>query len=105
MARYEHEAQKIVAYIVIDGRIEIRHDHLLRLTLASELFMLAFHERAAPQLIDCAMFCGCHQPGGGVRWNACVWPLLQGCYGLIVGKLFSDTNVTNDSSEAGNNPG
>ena len=37
----EDEAQQVVADVVVEGRVEIRHGHLFRLELATEFLVLA----------------------------------------------------------------
>src|SRR5439155_335531 len=56
MTRYEHEAQEVVANVVVDRRVEIRCGHLLLgLDLATELLVLALAELASAKLVDRAM--------------------------------------------------
>ena len=53
MARREHQPEQVVADVVVERRVEIRHGRLLlRLELVAELLVLALEHGAAPQLID-----------------------------------------------------
>ena len=67
MAGNEHEAQEIVADVVVRLNVEIRDRRLLlEFELASELFLFALEPRVAAQAIDRAMFRRSHEPGARV---------------------------------------
>ena len=71
MAGNEHEAQEIVANIVVCRDALIRHRHLLlEFEFASELFLLALEPLVAAQPIDRAMLGRCHEPGARVIRDA-----------------------------------
>lgn len=56
MAGDEHEAEQVITNIVIEGRIEIRHNHLPGCKLAGQFFMLAIEQRSSAEVINCTMF-------------------------------------------------
>jgi len=50
MASCEHEAQKVVANVIVDGGVEILHGRLLLgLDLTTEFLVLALNERSPAQ--------------------------------------------------------
>ena len=78
MAGREHEAQEVVAHVIVEGRVEIRHGQLLlRLELATELLVLALEPLVSAQEIDRAMLRGGHEPGARVVRDARLGPLLE----------------------------
>ena len=71
MAGREHEAQEVVADVVVEGRIEIRHGPLLLgLELATEFLVLAFEPLVAAQETDGPMLRGGHEPGARIIRDA-----------------------------------
>ncbi len=75
---YEDEAQEVVADIIVERGIEIRHGHLLlRLKLATQLRVLKLETLVAPPEIDSAILGGGHQPRTRIVWNSGVRPLLE----------------------------
>jgi hypothetical protein len=76
MAGNEDEAKEIVADLVVERCVEIRRRFLHR-ELAAELFMLAFQELVAPEVIDRTMLRGGHEPGARLLGDARCRPLLQ----------------------------
>jgi hypothetical protein len=71
MAGREHEAQKIVADVVIDRGIEIGSGHfLLNVDLTAELLVFLFEPFAATEEIDRSMLGGGHEPSARVVRDA-----------------------------------
>ena len=67
MASGEHEAQEIVANLIVERGIEIGLRHvLLNLKLIAEFPMLSFEQLVAAEKIDGSMFCCGHEPSPGV---------------------------------------
>src|SRR5260370_87057 len=67
----EHQAQEVVADVIVDRGIEVRHGHLLLgLHLLTELFVLALQPLASAQQVDRMMLSGGHQPGARVVRDA-----------------------------------
>src|SRR6266568_1927839 len=78
MAGDEHEAEQVVADVIVDRGVEIRQRRLaLRLELVPELLVLAIEHLAAAQLVDRPMLRGGHQPGARVLRHARRGPALE----------------------------
>jgi hypothetical protein len=82
MTGYEHEAQQVVADVIIAAfdhpGDEIRHGHLLRLELASELLMFALEKLTTAEQVDRTIFAAATSqapglsgtPDSGHCWSA-----------------------------------
>src|SRR5580704_7574766 len=102
----EYQPQKVVADIVVARGFEIRHGHfLLGLKLTAELRVLALEKLVSAILIDGTMLGGGHEPGTGVVRNARLRPPLEGGDESVLRELFGQTDIADDSSEAGDEPG
>ena len=66
----EDEAEQVVADVIVDCCVEIRHGHFLGDELATEFLVLALEPRVAAEEIDGAMFGGSHEPGARVVRDA-----------------------------------
>jgi len=66
----EHQAEKIVANVIVESALEIGHGHLFDLKLAAKFLVLAFEELAASQPVDGSMLGGGHEPGARVVRDA-----------------------------------
>src|SRR5438067_441147 len=74
----EDQAQQIVADVIVQRGVEIRHGQLLLdLELTTELLVLALEHLAATQPVDRAMLRGGHEPGARVVRDARLRPLLE----------------------------
>jgi hypothetical protein len=70
VASDKHQPQQIIADVIIQSCIEIRHRQLLRFHLASQFFVLAIEHLPAPQQIERAMLRRSHQPRARLFRNA-----------------------------------
>ena len=67
----EDETQEVVADVVIDPRLEVRHRNLLPgVDLPAELLVLALEQRLSAQQVDRPALCGGHEPGARVVRDA-----------------------------------
>ena len=102
----EHQAKEIVADVVVDRRVEVRHGHLLPgLQLVPHLLMLALEHLAPAQQIDRPMLGRGHEPGARLVGNAGLGPLLQRGDQRILRQVLGDTDIAHDPGEAGDEPG
>ena len=102
MAGGEHEAQEIVADVVVERGVEVRHGRLLLdLELVAELLVLALEQLVAAQAIDGAMLGGRHQPGAGVVRDARLRPALERGDQRVLRQLLGQADVAHDAREAG----
>ena len=69
MTGREHEAQQVVAYVVLDRGVEVDHG-LLALELAAHLFVLALGDRRVSEMIDRPALPDGHEPGARVVRDA-----------------------------------
>src|ERR1700674_4528315 len=77
MAGYKHEAQEVVADVIVERDVEIRHGHLLLgLELATKLLVLALKPFVSAEHVDRAVLCSSHEPSARVVWDARFRPLL-----------------------------
>jgi len=68
---YEHQAQEIVANVIVDRRVEIGHGHLLpRFQLVPHLLVLAIEHLAPAQQVDSPVLRRGHEPRAGVARDA-----------------------------------
>src|SRR5208337_2412937 len=95
----EHEAQKIVANVIVKSSVQVRHRHFLRLELATELRVFAVEQLVSPEMVNRAMLGGGHQPGARVVWDARLRPLFQRSHKSIVCEVLSDTNIAHHPHE------
>src|SRR3984957_12674182 len=101
VARYENEAQQVVANIIVERGFEIRHGHLLlRLKLATQLRMLEFEALVASPEIDGTILRGSHKPGARVIGNSGLRPLLECCDESILSEFLGKPGVADDSRKA-----
>ena len=106
MAGREDEPQQVVADVVVERRVEIRHGHLCsRLELAAELLVLALEPLVSPQEIDGAMLRGGHEPGARVVRDARLRPLLERGDQRILRQVLGQTDVAHDPRQTGDEPG
>src|SRR5258708_29983683 len=102
----EHEAQEIVANIIVERGVEIGHGHLLLgLELATELLVLALEELVAAPEVDRAMLRGGHEPGAGIVRDAGCGPLFEGGDESVLREFLGDADVADDAREAGDDAG
>src|SRR5579859_2597348 len=87
MTRREYEAKDVVTDVIVDCRIEIGHDHLLRRDFASDLFVLSLQQLFAAVPVNGAMFCGGHEPGASILRHARRRPLFQRSDKRVLSKI------------------
>ena len=100
----EHQAQEVVADVIVDRGIEVWLGHLLRLKLATEFLVLALHASVSADVIDCTMLGGGHEPGARVGRDARLRPLLQRGDESILRKVLGQTDIADDPRQPGNEP-
>ena len=101
----EHEAKKIVAHVVVEGRVEIERRCMLPgLDLAAELFMLALEHLVPAEKVDRAMLGGGHEPRARIVRDARLGPLLKRRNESVLGQLFGAADIADDAHEAGDEP-
>jgi hypothetical protein len=61
----EHETQQIIANIIIECGFEVRHSHLLRLQLSTDLIVFALEACASAEVIDGTILGSGHEPSTG----------------------------------------
>src|SRR5713226_494293 len=104
MAGGEDEAQEIVADVVVDCCVEIRHGLFLSLKLATEFLVLALEPRVSAEVIDGTMLGSGHKPGAWIVWDARLRPLLESSDESILCEILGSTDVAHDPRETGNEP-
>ena len=105
MAGHEHEAQQVVADVVVEGGIEIRRGPIsFRLELAAELLVFSLDQLGPAQPVDRAMLRSGHEPGARVVGDARDRPPLERDDKRILRKLLGNTDVAHDPREAGDEP-
>src|SRR5437899_3003892 len=105
MTGYEHEAQQVIAHIVVERSFEIRHSHLLSLKLTTDLLVLALEPRASAEVIHSTMLGGGHEPGAWVVRDARFRPLLERGDESILCEVLGNADIAHDPREAGDEPG
>src|SRR5262245_3854550 len=101
MAGGEHEAEQIVADIVVERAIEIGLRLLLDLALVAELAMFSFEQLIAAKMVDGPMFRRRHKPGAGLVGEAGLGPLLESRDQRVLGEFFGDRDVAYHAGETG----
>jgi hypothetical protein len=101
----EHEAQEVIAHIVVKRGFEIRHSHLLSLKITPDLLVLAREPRASAEVIDSTMLGGGHKPRAWVVRDARFRPLLERGDQSILCEVFGEADIAHDPHKAGNEPG
>ncbi len=105
MTGYEHEAQKVVADVVIDCGFEVRHGHLPGLELATEFLVLAVEQRSPAQQVDRTMLGGAHQPRTRLVRDSRFRPLFERGNEGVVREVLGETDIAHDPGETGDEPG
>src|SRR5882724_9304857 len=62
MAGDEHQAEKVVANVIVHGGLKVRHGHLLGFKVAAELFVFTLKQLVTAEEVDGAMFGRGHEP-------------------------------------------
>src|SRR6202041_2347489 len=106
VARYENEAQQVVANIIVERGFEIRHGHLLlRLKFPTQLRVLEFEALVASPEIDGTILRGSHKPGAWIIRNSGLRPLLEGSDESVLSEFLGEANVAHNPRESRDNSG
>jgi hypothetical protein len=98
----EHQAQEIVADLIVHCAIEIGHTQLLLdLHLVAKLLMLALKHFRAPEPVDGAVFACGHEPGAGIVGNSRLRPAFQCGDESILSQLLRKAHVAHDPCQTG----
>src|SRR5262245_38543746 len=95
MTRDEDEPQEIVADLVVERRIEIRHDGCVA-DFVTQFLELPPESLFSPQEIDGAMFRRDHEPGARLVRDARDRPLLERDSKCVLCQLLGDADVAHD---------
>ena len=111
----EHQAQQIVANVVVKSRFEVFHlvlagtdlacPNLLNDVLATEFFVLALETRVAAEVIDGTMLGGGHQPGARVVGDARLRPLFERGDESVLRQVLGHADIAHDPRQPGDEPG
>src|SRR5207253_10224423 len=102
----EHEAQEVVADLIIDRSVEVGRGALLQvLELVTKLLMLALDQLVAAQTIDRSMLRGGHEPGARIVRDARLRPPLERGEERVLREILGNTDVAHHPRETGDEPG
>jgi hypothetical protein len=106
MAGDEHEAEEVVADVIVERAVEIRHGHLLLgLELATKLLVLALKPFVSAEHVDRAVLRGGHEPSARVVRDARFRPLLERGDESVLRKFLGKADIAHDPRETGDDPG
>ena len=115
MAGDEHQAQQVVANVVVKSCFEVFHlvlagtdlacPNFLNDVLATELFVLVFQQRVAAEVIDGAMFGSGHQPRARVVGDTRLRPLFECGDESVLCQVLGHADVAHDTRQPGDEPG
>ena len=106
MAGDEHEAEQIVANVVVESGFDLHCGRLLLdFQFAAELFVLAFEKLVAAKMVDGAIFSGGHEPSAGIIGDAGSGPLLERGDEGVLSKFLGAADVTGDARERSDDAG
>ena len=105
MAGNKNQSQEVVANIIIESWLEIRHGQLSFCELAAELFMLALQPRVSSKVINGAMLRGGHQPRARIIGDSGLGPLLQRRDRSVLREVFRQPDVAHHAHEASDQSG
>ncbi len=105
MAGREHQAQQVVADVIVDRGVEVRRGQLPRRQLVTELLVLPFQQLAAPGIVDGAMLRGGHEPGARVVRDAAHRPPLERRDQRVLRQVLGETDVVHHPREASDESG
>ena len=105
MTGREHEAQEVIADIIVNHTVEFRHGRLLpALELVAKLLVLALDPLVSPEEFDGTMLRRGHEPGAWVVWNARLRPLLESSHESILREVLGNADIAHNSRETGDEP-
>ena len=105
MARREHQAQQVVADVIVDRRDELLLDGSAGVGGRSDLFVLALGEAPAAQHVDRPVLRGGHEPGARVLRHARLRPALERRDERVLGEVFRQADVAHHAREPGDQTG
>jgi len=106
MAGCEHEAQQVVADVIVERGVEIRHSQLLLgLQFATKLRVLALEPFVSAERVDGTVLRGGHEPSARVVRDARFRPLLECGDESVLRELLGKTDIAHDPSETGDDLG
>src|SRR5258708_16752495 len=106
MAGYEHEAQEVVADVIVERGVEIPHSHLLLgLELATKLLVLALKPLVSAEHVDRTVLRGGHEPSARVVRYARFRPLLELGHESVLREFLGQADIAYDPRETGDDPG
>jgi hypothetical protein len=104
MARDEHQAQQVVADVVVEGGVDRLDDVLPLVERAADLRVLALEQLHAAQPVDRAVPGGGHEPGARTVRDARLGPPLERRDQGVLRQLLGEADVAHDAREAGDEP-
>ncbi len=106
MAGDEHEAQQVVADVIVDGGVEIREPRVpIGLDVVAELLVLTVEHLAPAQLVDGPVLRRGHEPGSRVVRDARLGPALERRHERVLCQILGQADVARDPGEAGDQAG
>jgi len=105
----EHQAQKVVADVIVEGSVEIFHQdlastHLAGIEFATEFLVLALEPRVSAEVINRAMLGSRHKPSARVVRDARLRPLFERGNESILCKILGHTDIAHDPRQPGDEP-
>ena len=102
----EDEPQQVVADVVVNRGVEIRHGRLLkRFQFMPELLVLSLEHLVSSELVDRPMLRRGHEPGARISWNSRLRPLFERGNESVLREILSDTDVAHEAGKSGDEPG
>lgn len=78
VAGREHQAEKVVADVVVKGGIQTRFRAVrLSVALMGQRFVVVLEARASSEMVNGPVLRHAHEPGGRIAWEAGCGPLLE----------------------------
>ncbi len=106
MAGDEHEAEQVVADVIVDRGVEIRHGRIPPgLEFVAELLVFTVEHLAPAQLVDCPMLRGGHEPGARIVGHPRLRPPLERGDERVLRQILRQADVAGDPREPSDQPG
>ena len=101
MTRDEHEAQQVVADMIVERGVEVRHrPFTFVLELGADLLVLSFVQRVAAHRVDRAALGRGHQPRARIVGHARRRPLLERGDERVLREILGEADVADDARRA-----
>lgn len=99
----EHQAQQVIADVVVERIVEIRHGRFLLPggEFTAQLLVFAFEQFTAAQMVERAVFGGGHQPGARIVRDARLRPALEGGDQSVLREFLGEADVAQQPRERG----